>query len=83
MLKAITKTIKTETKEQKGGFVSILLGTFAASLLANLLAGKGVVKAGSGKGIVRSDTGKIGIFNSVSSFNKLSNTKALWERTKI
>ena len=58
MLKAITKTIKTETKEQKGGFVSILLGTFGASLLANLLAGKGVVRAGSGKGIVRADTGK-------------------------
>ena len=58
LLKAVTKTIKTETKEQKGGFVSILLGTFGASLLANLLAGKGVVRAGSGKGIVRADTGK-------------------------
>ena len=58
MLKAITKTIKTETKEQKGGFVSILLGTFGASLLANLLAGKGVESAGSGKEIVRADTGK-------------------------
>ena len=58
MLNAITKTIKTETKEQKGGFVSILLGTFGASLLANLLAGKGVVSAGSGKEIVRADTGK-------------------------
>ena len=58
LLKAVAKTIKTETKEQKGGFVSILLGTFGASLFANLLAGKGVVSAGSGKEIVRADTGK-------------------------
>ena len=58
LLKAVTKTIKIETKEQNRGFVSILLGTFGASLLANLLAGKGVVRAGSGKGIVRADTGK-------------------------
>ena len=47
-LKGVTKTIKNETKEQKGGFLSMLLGTLGASLLGNLLAGKGIVKAGSG-----------------------------------
>ena len=48
LLKGITKTIKNETKEQKGGFLSILLGTLRASLLCNLLSGKGIVRAGEG-----------------------------------
>ena len=60
--KGVTKTIKDETKEQKGGFLSMLLGTLGASLLGNLLAGKGILRAGSGnkkgKGIVRAGTGK-------------------------
>ena len=40
----------------------LLLGTVGASLLVNLLTGKGIVRAGSGnkkgKGIVKADTGK-------------------------
>ena len=48
LLKGVTKTIKNETKEQKGGFLSKLLGTLGASLLGNLLAGKGILRAGSG-----------------------------------
>ena len=40
LLKGVTKTIKNETKEQKGGFLSMLLGTLGASLLRNLLSGK-------------------------------------------
>ena len=39
LLKGVTKTIKNETKEQKGGFLSMLLGTLGASLLENLLTG--------------------------------------------
>ena len=62
LLKGVTKTIKNETKEQKGGFLSMLLGTLGASLLGNLLIGKGIVRASSrnkkGKGIVRAGTGK-------------------------
>ena len=62
LLKWVTKTIKSETKEQKGGFLSMLLGTLGASLLGNLLSGKWIVRAGSGskkgKGIVRAGTGK-------------------------
>ena len=46
--KAVTKTLKNETKEQKGGFLSMLLDTSGASLLGNILARKGIVKAGSG-----------------------------------
>ena len=69
LLKGVTNTIKNETKEQKGGFLSMLLGTLGASLLGNLLTGKGIVRAGygrplspasqnnKGKGIVRAGYG--------------------------
>ena len=56
-LKGVTKTIKNETRELKGGFLSMLLGTLGATLLGNLLSGKGIVRAGSGKGIVRVGSG--------------------------
>ena len=62
LLKGVTKTIKKETKEQKRGFLSMLLGTLGTSLLGNLSTGKGIVRANSGnkkgKGIVRAGTGK-------------------------
>ena len=62
LLQGVTKTIKNKTKEQKGGFLSKLLGTLGASLLRNLLAGKGIVIPGSGnkkeKGIVRAGSRK-------------------------
>ena len=62
LLKGVTKSIKNETKEHKGGFLSILLGTLGASLLENLLTGKRIVRVGSrnkkGKGIVRAGTEK-------------------------
>ena len=51
LLKGVTKTMKNETKEQKGGFLSMLLATLETSLLGNLLSGKGTVRAG--EGIVR------------------------------
>ena len=56
LLKGVTKTIKNETKEQKEGFLSMLLGTLGASLLGNLLAGKGIVRAGSGSRSLNSST---------------------------
>ena len=46
LLKGVSKRIKNETKEQKRGFLSMLLGTLGASLLGNLLTGKGIVRAG-------------------------------------
>ena len=49
LLKGVTKTIKSETKEQKGGFLSMLFGTLGASLLGNLLSGKLIVRASSGR----------------------------------
>ena len=51
----MTKTIKNETKKQKGGFLSMLLGTLGASLLGNLLRGKRTVRAG--KGFLRAGEG--------------------------
>ena len=48
LLKGVTKTIKNEIKEQKGGFLCTLLGTLGASLLGNLLSRKGTVRAGEG-----------------------------------
>ena len=46
LIKGVSETIKNETKEQKGGFLSMLLGTLGASLLGNLLTRKGTIRAG-------------------------------------
>ena len=49
LLKGVSKAIENETKEQRGGFLGMLLGTLSASLLGNLLTGgKGIMKAGDG-----------------------------------
>ena len=57
-LKGVSKAIKNETKEKKGGFLSMLLGTLGASLLGNLLSGgKGIMRAGDG--IVRAGEGNV------------------------
>ena len=61
LLKGVTETVKNQTKEQKEGFLSMLLGILGASLLGNLLTGKGAVRAGygnnKGKGVVRAGYG--------------------------
>ena len=46
LLKGVTETVQNEVKEQKGGFLSMLLGTLGASLLENILAGWGINRAG-------------------------------------
>ena len=50
LLKEVTETVQNEVKEQKGGFLSMLLGTLGATLLGNLLTGRGIYRAGKGKG---------------------------------
>ena len=56
LLKGVTKTIENETKEQREGFLGLLLGTLGASSLGNLLTGgKGILRAGDG--IVRAGSG--------------------------
>ena len=58
LLKGAIKAIKNETKEQRGGSLSMLLGTLGASLLGNLLTGgTGIVRAGDG--IVRAGEGNV------------------------
>ena len=49
LIKGVGETIKNEEKEQKGGFLGMLLGTLCATLLGNLLTGKGIIRAGEGK----------------------------------
>ena len=52
LIKGVSETIQHEAKEQRGGFLSMLLGTSGASLLGNILSkglsGKGVIRAGEG-----------------------------------
>ena len=51
LLKGVSETIQNEAKEQRGRFLSMLLGTLGASLLGDMLfgeKGKGVIRAGEG-----------------------------------
>ena len=57
LLKGVTETVQNEVKEQKGEFLSMLLGILGAGLLGNLLTGKGIYRAGKGKGINRAGEG--------------------------
>ena len=66
LLKTVSETIQNEAKEQKRGFLSMLLGILGASLLGNVLTGKGTIRARynykdpqskRGKGIVRAGYG--------------------------
>ena len=50
LLNGVTETVQNEVKEQKGRLLSMLLSTLGASLLGNLLTGKGIYIAGKGKG---------------------------------
>ena len=65
LLKGVSKSIENKTKEQKGGFLSMLLGTLGASLLGNLLTGgKGIMRVGegtvrAGDGIIRAGEGSV------------------------
>ena len=72
LLKGVIKTIENEIKEQRGGFLSMLLGTLGASLLGNLLTGKCIMRAGDG--IVRAGEGsKKTPLNSLLPFHSLTN----------
>ena len=55
LLKGVTESVQNQIKEQKGGFLSMLLGTLGAILLGNLLSEKGINK--KVKGIHRADEG--------------------------
>ena len=64
LLKGVSKTIQNEAKEQRGGFLSMLLGTIGVSLLGDILTGWGINRAGEGvkaksqgREIIRADYG--------------------------
>ena len=81
-LKGVIETIQNESKEQKRVFLSMLIGAIGASLLGNILAGKGINPAG--EGVIRAsywnkrqDHKTKWVFNTASSFNSFWNTKIL------
>ena len=64
LLKGVPETVQNEEKEQKGGFLSMLLGTLGASLLGKLLTSRRINRAGedrrinkAGEGIIRAGYG--------------------------
>ena len=64
LLEGVSETIINEAKEQKGGFLSMLLGTLGTSLLGNMLGGKEVMRAGDG-------TARVGYGSKKSSLKKI------------
>ena len=92
LLKGVTETIKNESKEQKEGFLSMLLDTSGASLLGNLWERKRIVGAGSGnkkrKRIVRAGSGNkkgTGIVRAGTGkewYHSLKNDLILWQILK-
>ena len=83
LLKGATKTIENETKEQKAGFLEILLGALGASLLGNMITGKGMLRADyeRGQGMLRAAYGSKNVSDSTLAFNKLWNSKISWKWT--
>ena len=63
LIKHNSKATKNEAKEQKGGLLSVLLGTLGASLIGNLLTGKATIRADEGTAKITSS------LNDASSFN--------------
>ena len=61
LIKSVSEAIQNEAKDQKGGFLSMLLVTLGASLLENLLTGKSTIRA---------DEEQARTFDATSSFNK-------------
>ena len=73
LLKGVSKTIENETKEQRGRSLSMLLGTLRASLLGNLLTGKGIMRAGDGIVVQEAEVKKK--LNLLLPFQPLTNTE--------
>ena len=59
LLKGVSEILQNEAREQIGGFLNMLLRALGASLLGNILAGKGINRAGKGRGINRAGEGVV------------------------
>ena len=57
LLKGVTETVQKEVEGQKGGLLSMLLVTIRASLLGNILTGRGAIAKRRGRGINRAGEG--------------------------
>ena len=57
LLKGVTESVQNEVKEQKRGFLSMLLGTLSASFLGNPLTGKGAIATSQGRVVNKKDKG--------------------------
>ena len=89
LLKGVTEIVQNEARVQKGGFLNMLLGTLGASLLGNILSGKGINRPGEGivtagygrrflsAALLNYSKNKKRIFNADSSLNKSWNSKIL------
>ena len=64
LLNGVSETIQNEAKEQKGGFLIMLLITLGASFLGNMLAGKGINRAG--QDLIRAGYGSTRPVNKIS-----------------
>ena len=58
IIKIVTEAFQNQAKEQKAGFLSMLLDTLVATLLGNLLTGKGIYRAGKYKGATATRQGR-------------------------
>ena len=58
LLKGVTEIVQNEVKEQKGGFLSMILGILGARLLGNAISGKGAIVTSQGRRIYRAGKGK-------------------------
>ena len=78
LIKGVKETIQKEAKGQKGGFLWMLLDTLGASLLGNVLTGKGTIRARKiNLEQERALLKQASIFNAISFFNNFWNTKLL------
>ena len=68
LLEGVSEKIQNEAKEQRGGFLSMLLGTLGAILLGNILAGRKINR--SGEGVIRAGYGRRSLNSSTSYKNK-------------
>ena len=68
LLEGVSEKIQKEAKEQRGGFLSMLLGTLGVSLLGNILAGRKINR--SGEGVIRAGYGRRSSNSSTSYKNK-------------
>ena len=71
LIKGVNETFRNEATEQKGRFLCIYLGTLGASLLGNMLTGKGTSRSGEAQlEQVKTQLEQDRVFNAASSFSK-------------